>query len=95
VARQITAERDTAVEIAEDKPRVSQASKFWWQRHAPTCWKSISPPYRSAVVVGPSTAFGNLRRDPTFYLLTPWNKVLLEKLTVLQLVKNFLAYYET
>jgi len=29
------------------------------------------------------------------YLLTPWNKVLLEKLTGLQLVKKFLVFYGT
>jgi hypothetical protein len=29
------------------------------------------------------------------YLLTPWSRVLLEKLTVLQLVKKFLAFYGT
>jgi len=29
------------------------------------------------------------------YLLTPWSRVLLEKLTGLQLVKNFPAFYET
>ena len=46
---------------------MSQASKFWRQRHAPTCWKSISPLYRSAAVGGPSTAFGNQRCDHTSY----------------------------
>jgi len=30
-----------------------------------------------------------------FYLLTPWNKVLLEKLTSSRLVKKFLAFYGT
>jgi hypothetical protein len=29
------------------------------------------------------------------YLLTPWSRVLLEKLTSLQLVKKFLAFYGT
>ena len=29
------------------------------------------------------------------YLLTPWSRVLLEKLTGLQLVKKFLAFYGT
>jgi hypothetical protein len=29
------------------------------------------------------------------YLLTPWSRVLLEKLTVLQLVKKFPAFYGT
>jgi hypothetical protein len=29
----------------------------------------------------------------SFYLLTPWNTVLLEKLTDSQLVKKFLAFY--
>jgi hypothetical protein len=29
------------------------------------------------------------------YLLTPWSRVLLEKLTGLQLVKNFFAFYGT
>ena len=29
------------------------------------------------------------------YLITPWNKVLFEKLTIFQLVKKFLAFYGT
>jgi len=29
------------------------------------------------------------------YLLTPWSRLLLEKLTVLQLVKKFLPFYGT
>ena len=32
---------------------------------------------------------------PDFYLLTPWCRVLLEKLTGLQLVKKFPAFHET
>jgi hypothetical protein len=33
--------------------------------------------------------------DILIYLLTPWSRVLLEKLTGLQLVKKFSAFYET
>ena len=33
--------------------------------------------------------------DLITYLLTPWNRVLLEKLTGFQLVKKFLAFYGT
>jgi len=29
------------------------------------------------------------------YLITPWSRVILEKLTGLQLVKKFLAFYRT
>jgi hypothetical protein len=31
----------------------------------------------------------------TSYLLTPWSRILLEKLTGFQLVKKFPAFYET
>jgi len=33
--------------------------------------------------------------DRRAYLLTPWSRVLLEKLTGLQLVKKFLTFYGT
>ena len=33
--------------------------------------------------------------NPQFYLLTPWCRVLLEKLTGLQLVKKFAAFHRT
>jgi len=48
-----------------------------------------------------STVFGhhrvgyNYRRKLLTYLLTPWCRVLLEKLTGLQLVKNFPAFHGT
>jgi hypothetical protein len=34
-------------------------------------------------------------RNILIFLLTPWNRVLLEKLTVLQLVKKFISFYGT
>jgi hypothetical protein len=37
----------------------------------------------------------NVNADFITYLLTPWNRVLLEKLTVFQLVKKFSAFYGT
>jgi len=40
------------------------------------------------------SAITRMRRSDLTYLLTPWNRVL-EKLTGFQLVKKFLAFYET
>jgi hypothetical protein len=48
-----------------------------------------------------SKSFGNPRKQKTknagylLHLLTPWSRVLLEKLTGLQLVKKFPAFYGT
>jgi hypothetical protein len=44
----------------------------------------LQPVYANKLPVGDLT-----------YLLTPWNRVLLEKLTGLQLVKKFPAFYRT
>jgi hypothetical protein len=41
------------------------------------------------------TAISLVTNFPTEYLLTPWSRVLLEKLTGLQLVKKFPAFYGT
>ena len=51
---------------------------------------------RSGLDTLPS-AQGVLRADTSFltYLLIPWSRVLLEKLTGLQLVKKFPAFYGT
>jgi len=47
-----------------------------------------------------STVLSPLQSDPSCgclltYLLTPWSRVLLEKLTGFQLVKKFSAFYGT
>jgi len=48
-----------------------------------------------------SKSVGNTRKQQkkcglfAFHLLTPWSRVLLEKLTGLQLVKKFPAFYGT
>jgi hypothetical protein len=49
------------------------------------------------VLYGQSVAFQNTKADSThtYHLLTPWSRVLLEKLIVLQLVKKFPAFYGT
>jgi len=39
--------------------------------------------------------FGYLLTNLLSYLLSPWNRVLLEKLTVSQLVNKFHAFYGT
>ena len=41
------------------------------------------------------TEFGKCLSSLDSYLLVPWSRVLLEKLTVPQLVKNFPAFYRT
>ena len=49
----------------------------------------------TAALLDSSQAFDKVWHEGLLYLLTPWCRVFLEKLTDLQLVKKFLAFHRT
>ena len=54
-----------------------------------------SPPHHQMKILSRSLRNGNQNKYLRTYLLTPWCRVLLEKLTGLQLVKKFPAFHGT
>jgi hypothetical protein len=68
-----------------------------------TCYSRVNLPEREAVrlrlMLELFSLYSQLERTDTFsiltYLLTPWSRVLLEKLTGWQLVKKFPTFYGT
>jgi len=69
----------------------------WWQLTSRFCWYRTRP-WHASELVSPLVGLRTYQHPDRYvsrYLLIPWCRVLLEKLTSLQLVKQFPAFYGT
>jgi hypothetical protein len=67
--------------------------RYWWTRSAPIV--GITGTYRKVPLFWFIRVSNRLQQYSRLYLLTPWSRVLLEKLTDLKLSKKFPSLYGT